>query len=78
VVFFIALLIGYPWHVLSICSVLYLASLPFGWKSYRDHERHAASVAAATAGAATPTTAEAATFTPAPSDTEDERPTRLN
>jgi CDP-diacylglycerol--serine O-phosphatidyltransferase len=77
VVFFIALLIGYPWHVLSICSVLYLASLPFGWKSYRDHERHAAAAAAVT-GAATPTTAEAATFTPAPSDTEDERPTRLN
>jgi CDP-diacylglycerol--serine O-phosphatidyltransferase len=78
VVFFIALLIGYPWHILSICSVLYLASLPMGWKSYRDHERNAASAAAATAGAATPTTAEAATFAPAPSDTEDERPTRLN
>src|ERR1700710_179675 len=43
VVFFIALLIGYPWHILSICSVLYLASLPLGWKSYRDHERSAAS-----------------------------------
>lgn len=78
VVFFIALLIGYPWHVLSICSVLYLGSLPFGWKSYRGHERHAASVVTATTGAAPPTTAEAATFASAPSDTEDERPTRLN
>ena len=39
VVFFIALLIGYPWHILSAGSVLYLLSLPAGWKSYRDHER---------------------------------------
>jgi CDP-diacylglycerol---serine O-phosphatidyltransferase len=78
VVFFIALLIGYPWYILSICSVLYLASLPLGWKSYRDHERVAASSVAATAGAAAPTTAGAATFAPEPSDTEDERPTRLN
>jgi CDP-diacylglycerol---serine O-phosphatidyltransferase len=77
VVFFIALLIGYPWHILSICSVLYLASLPLGWKSYRDHERVAASSVAATTGSAEPATA-ASGFTPAPSDTEDERPTRLN
>lgn len=75
VVFFIALLIGYPWHILSICSVLYLASLPLGWKSYRDHERHAAAATTATpdgASLATPT------FSPAPSEPEDERPTRLN
>jgi CDP-diacylglycerol--serine O-phosphatidyltransferase len=78
VVFFIALLIGYPWHILSICSVLYLASLPLGWKSYRDHERNAASAAAVAAGSAAPTATEAATFAPAPDDTEDERPTRLN
>jgi CDP-diacylglycerol--serine O-phosphatidyltransferase len=77
VVFFIALLIGYPWHILSFCSVLYLASLPLGWKSYRDHERMAASAAAATAGAAAPATADSA-FAPVPNDTEDERPTRLN
>jgi CDP-diacylglycerol--serine O-phosphatidyltransferase len=78
VVFFIALLIGYPWHILSICSVLYLASLPLGWKSYRDHERNAAAAAAATTSAeAAPAVADSA-FTPVPSDTEDERPTRLN
>src|SRR5437868_12981830 len=39
VIFFIALLIGYPWHILSACSVLYLLSLPVGWKSYRDQQR---------------------------------------
>jgi CDP-diacylglycerol--serine O-phosphatidyltransferase len=51
VIFFIALLIGYPWHILSACTVLYLLSLPLGWKSYRDHERKAA---AQTAQAVTP------------------------
>jgi CDP-diacylglycerol---serine O-phosphatidyltransferase len=78
VVFFIALLISYPWYILSACSVLYLASLPLGWKSYRDHERIAASAAATTTGSAAPPTAEAATFAPAPDDTQEERPTRLN
>src|SRR5690349_9289435 len=39
VIFFIALLISYPWHILSAGSVLYLLSLPLGWKSHRDHKR---------------------------------------
>src|SRR6266403_1689637 len=53
VVFFIALLISYPWHILSFGSVLYLLSLPLGWKSYRDQERSAAATqSAATAEAA--------------------------
>src|SRR3954467_8312786 len=42
VVFFIALLIGYPWHILSACTVLYLVGISAGWKSYRNHERAAA------------------------------------
>src|SRR5262247_3162796 len=41
VIFFIALLIGYPWYILSAGSVLYLLSLPLGWKSYRDQARAA-------------------------------------
>src|SRR5437588_3517881 len=45
VILFIALLIGYPWHILSAGSVLYLLSLPAGWKSYRDHRRKAAASA---------------------------------
>src|SRR5260221_2858875 len=49
VVFLVALLIGYPWHILSACSVLYLLSLPAGWKSYRDHHRSAAAQAEAPA-----------------------------
>ncbi|QUS39386.1 CDP-diacylglycerol--serine O-phosphatidyltransferase [Tardiphaga alba] len=47
VVLFVALLIGYPWHMLSLISVFYLATLPFGWKSYRQHERALAAQTAA-------------------------------
>ncbi|MDA9397458.1 CDP-alcohol phosphatidyltransferase family protein [Bradyrhizobium sp. CCBAU 45389] len=39
VIVFIALLIAYPWHVLSIGTVLYLLALPLGYKSYRDQAR---------------------------------------
>ena len=78
VVFFVALLIGYPWHILSIGSVIYLGTLPWGWKSYRDHERNAAAAQpSATVDAAAPS-APASTFSPAPDDAEDERPARLN
>src|SRR6476646_5488458 len=52
VIFFIALLIGYPWHILSAGSVLYLMSLPLGWKSYKDHQRNAAALAVTPADAA--------------------------
>jgi CDP-diacylglycerol---serine O-phosphatidyltransferase len=81
VIFFIALLIGYPWHILSACTVLYLLSLPAGWKSYRNHQRNAD---AAAAQAATPADA-APPSNPVPplvsvvSDPEqDNRPVRLN
>ena len=49
VIFFIALLISYPWYILSAGSVLYILSLPLGFKSYRDHAR-AAALAASNAG----------------------------
>jgi CDP-diacylglycerol---serine O-phosphatidyltransferase len=39
VVLFFSLLLSYPWEVLTICTLLYLASLPFGLLSYREHER---------------------------------------
>ncbi|MBN8983769.1 MAG: CDP-diacylglycerol--serine O-phosphatidyltransferase, partial [Rhizobiales bacterium] len=38
-VLFVALLIAYPWQILSVGSVVYLCSLPLGWKSYRDQQR---------------------------------------
>ena len=39
VVSFFALLISYPWPVLTIGTVLYLLSLPFGWLSNRNYRR---------------------------------------
>jgi CDP-diacylglycerol--serine O-phosphatidyltransferase len=80
VVLFVALLVSYPWYVLTAGSVLYLASLPLGWLSYRQYVRKDAEAAAAKAmPAATP---GQAVSSPAhhglpPSDEED-RPSRLN
>lgn len=77
VIFFVALLISYPWHVLSIGSALYLLSLPLGWKSYKDLERAAA--AAAPAGETVAAGESAQTFTAPVSDTPpDDRPERLH
>jgi CDP-diacylglycerol--serine O-phosphatidyltransferase len=39
VVLFIALLIAYPWILLTVGTLAYLGSLPFGWLSYRGYER---------------------------------------
>ncbi len=76
VVLFIAVLISYPWHLLSVGALLYLACLPLGWKSYRDKER---GLAAQTASAEAGTPAAAAPYSPAPGETAtDERPPRLN
>jgi CDP-diacylglycerol--serine O-phosphatidyltransferase len=77
VVFFVALLIGYPWQILTACSVLYLLSLPAGWKSYRDHERRAAAQAAAPVDAAASEPAPPLAQT-TPDPHQDDRPVRLN
>ncbi|HLZ02039.1 MAG TPA: phosphatidylcholine/phosphatidylserine synthase [Bradyrhizobium sp.] len=77
VIFFIALLIGYPWHVLSAGTLLYLLSLPLGWKSYRDHKLAYEAAQAPAAGnvpaaAVPPLTPQAIERPP------DERPERLH
>jgi CDP-diacylglycerol---serine O-phosphatidyltransferase len=78
VIFFIALLIGYPWQILSTGSVLYLLSLPLGWKSYRDHKR-AYDAANAPAAAATAAPAPAPGFVaPTAEPKDDDRPERLH
>jgi CDP-diacylglycerol--serine O-phosphatidyltransferase len=76
VVFFVALLIGYPWHILSVGSVLYLLSLPAGWKSYRDHARKAA---AQNLPANVPPSAPSSPYASSVAEPPpDDRPVRLN
>jgi CDP-diacylglycerol---serine O-phosphatidyltransferase len=77
VVFFIALLIAYPWHILSVGSVLYLLSLPAGWKSFRDHQRKAAASRAAASDVA-PESATPPFASAASEPDKDDRPARLN
>jgi CDP-diacylglycerol---serine O-phosphatidyltransferase len=75
VVLFFAVLLSYPWVVLTLATLAYLAALPFGWLSYRDYERRDAQAAAAATGAAT---APPAPDPLPPQRPEDERPARLN
>jgi CDP-diacylglycerol--serine O-phosphatidyltransferase len=82
VILFFALLIAYPWPVLTIGVVIYLASLPFGFIAYRNYERQAAEAEAAkaetVAGAIAAQAEETAAPPPGPSADGPERPPRLN
>ncbi len=76
VVLFFALLISYPWEVLTVGALAYLGCLPFGWLSYREYQRKdavAAEAAAAPAGEAP----IAPGHVPA-NDSDHDRPARLN
>ncbi len=64
VVLFFALLISYPWVVLTIGTVCFLASLPLGYLSYRRHERKDAAAAASV----TPSAAQTGAHAPPPSE----------
>lgn len=82
VVLFFALLFSYPWEVLTIGTLLYLASLPFGWLSYREHERQEAQ-ATATArvgvpGGHEPLPPPQQGHIGSPDQSDADRPTRLN
>ena len=83
VVLFVALLIAYPWWVLTLGTVAYLACLPFGVLSYRNYERKAGAPAPH-AGAATAAAAERGSpaASPGPPGSEQpadpDRPARLN
>ena len=76
VVLFFALLISYPWQVLSIGTLAYLGCLPLGWLSYRNYQRKDAQAAAAAIGAAQ--AGEAPLGHPPGTPGEDDRPARLN
>jgi CDP-diacylglycerol--serine O-phosphatidyltransferase len=77
VVLIVALLISYPWEVLTVGTLLYLASLPLGVAYYRRLARESAEKAAPAAPPATPQPDQSmapagdAALTP-------ERPARLN
>src|SRR5216683_3606730 len=47
IVLFFALLISYPWEVLTVGTLLYLVTLPLGWLSYREALRKTAAASAA-------------------------------
>ncbi len=79
VVAFFALLLSYPWEVLSTGTVLFLASLPISWLSYRDHMQRDAQAAAG--AAPLPDRKDETTASsdlPGREHGDDERPTRLN
>jgi CDP-diacylglycerol--serine O-phosphatidyltransferase len=83
VVLFFALLVSYPWWVLSIGTLAYLASLPFGVISYRNHERKSGTGAhAARAEAAAPMQGDSPSLSPAHPSSEGpshpDRSPRLN
>src|SRR5262249_20399537 len=69
VIIFVALLIGYPWHILSAGTALYLLSLPWGWKTYRDQARNYAAAQSATEGTAGAASPARAAFASAVSET---------
>src|SRR4029078_9536277 len=72
VVLFFAMLVSYPWQVLTVGTVAYLGCLPLGWLSYREHQRKNAGAAAAT------TTATELSPGQATRDQGEDRPARLN
>ncbi len=81
VVLFFALLISYPWEVLTIGTLLYLGTLPFGLMSYRKYlqrDAQAATAATTAARAGGPAPAERpSSVVPIEGGTgESERPTR--
>lgn len=78
VVLFIAVLISYPWHLLTGGSLLYLLSLPVGWASYRGQERRARAAAASGGPVPGHGAAAAQDFPAAVDASEDDRPVRLN
>ena len=67
---------AYPWELLTVGTLAYLASLPFGWLSYREYERRSRQNRAEAAPAAAQSPPLAAGLVQPP-DGED-RPSRLN
>jgi CDP-diacylglycerol---serine O-phosphatidyltransferase len=82
VVLFVMVLISYPWPVLTLGTLAYLAALPVGWLSWRRYEREAAA-ATRPAGQTVPSPDTAPHDQPAAvrqtgDAPQGERPARLN
>ncbi len=75
-VLFIALLIAYPWIILTAGTLAYLGALPFGYLSYRGYERRSRENRAETTPTSPQVSATTVSIVPA-ADNED-RPSRLN
>jgi CDP-diacylglycerol--serine O-phosphatidyltransferase len=71
-VLFVALLISYPWIVLTVGTLAYLVCLPFGYRAYRGYERRDAEAVRAAASAG-----NGEAFAP-PTAPDGDRPARLN
>jgi CDP-diacylglycerol--serine O-phosphatidyltransferase len=78
VVLFVALLVSYPWWVLTIGTVCYLASLPFGWLAYQRYKAQDAVAAGAGAGVSAAGQAGSPPMSPVLPGDDSERPERLN
>ena len=76
-VLFIALLIAYPWIILTAGTLAYLGALPFGYLSYRGYERRSRESRSEAALAAAPESA-GATVSIVPAADNEDRPSRLN
>jgi CDP-diacylglycerol--serine O-phosphatidyltransferase len=75
-VLFIALLIAYPWIILTAGTLAYLGALPFGYLSYRGYERRTRESRAEASSTSPQVAATTVSIVPA-ADNED-RPSRLN
>ncbi|MGB6588118.1 MAG: CDP-diacylglycerol--serine O-phosphatidyltransferase [Pseudolabrys sp.] len=71
VVLFFAMLVSYPWQVLTVGTLAYLACLPLGLLSYREYRRK-------DAAAATPATGSEFPSGQPDRDLDQDRPARLN
>jgi len=77
VVLFFALLIAYPWIILTTGTLAYLVSLPLGYLSYRRYERRSRESRDLAAAAGAPQPSQVSVSIVPSADTED-RPPRLN
>jgi CDP-diacylglycerol--serine O-phosphatidyltransferase len=74
-VLFIALLIAYPWIILTAGTLAYLGALPFGYLSYHGYERRTRENRAEAVPATVP---QSATVSIVPAADNEDRPSRLN